>query len=109
MKKKINATTTSRIIELTGFPFKENPTYINAMATRLVAANNLIVKILETACAIIIITTAAIMPDINSVIFKRFVLQRCDYIKLHDGQEHVKNRHCERKNCFMIFLCTHTR
>ena len=76
IKQKIKATPASSTIELTGFPFKENPIYIKAMATKLVAANNLMVKTLENACAITIIATAVIMPDVSSVIFKRLALQR---------------------------------
>lgn len=76
VKYKIKATTTSKMIRLTGLPFNENPTYINAIATKIVAANNLLVKYFDSIRVIIIITTAVTIPEIISIILVYLIKRR---------------------------------
>lgn len=76
-KNKIKATVTSRIIKPGGLSFNEKPTYINAIATNTDAANNLVEKNFESIRERIIITTAATMPEITSIILFVFNLSTC--------------------------------
>lgn len=68
MKYKIKAMHTSKMIKLTGLSFNEKPTYINAIATKIVAAISLLVKYLDSNREIIIIRTATPIPEIVSII-----------------------------------------
>ena len=63
---------TSKIIASTGFVFKENPTYIKAIATRIVEAISFMVKYLESNCATMITKIATTMPEMTATIFLAF-------------------------------------
>ena len=81
VKYKIKATTTSKMIKLMGLSFNEKPTYINAIATKMVAAYNLLVKYLDSTRVIIIITTAVTIPEIVSIIL--FYLIKRSFLKTY--------------------------
>lgn len=78
VKYKIKATATFKMIRLTGLSFNEKPTYINVIATKIVAAISLLVKYLDSDRERMIITTAVTIPEIVSIIL--FYLYRISSI-----------------------------
>jgi hypothetical protein len=51
-----------------GLSFNEKPTYIKAIATRMVVAKSLLVKYFDSSSVIMMMATAATIPEIASII-----------------------------------------
>jgi hypothetical protein len=77
VKYKINATAASKMIKLAGLSFNEKPTYINAIATKMVAAISLLVKYPGSTRERKIITTAVTILEIVSIILFYLVKRKC--------------------------------
>jgi hypothetical protein len=82
-------------VKPTAFAFNEKPTYINAIATNTVAANNLEVRYSDSNCERKIITTAVMMPEIVSIIL--FYLLIGKKVHLHHKDVSIQNETMDNK------------